>query len=157
MATARKGNKFLLRMANTEDAGANAAAYQAATGHDVVAGLRNVTWTWAKGTIDANTKNNNGWQNVVEGGGNKTVTVTADGVWISNADTITGDTVANGGRLLEFVSLDKNWDCSVIDEDLAFISGRFHCDSFSRTGELNGMDTFSITMTSTGPVYYVST
>jgi len=153
------GNKMLLQLPATHDA----------TTYVTVAALRNTSWNINKTSIDATTKDGNGWSEFVEGGGLKTVNFTADGVWTSNtvglvdgpdADTTANDRMGHGTLQSAAFTSANHYNARIImgdGGDASSLTGRFHVDSLTRTGELNGLDTFSVTMTSSGTVTWAAT
>lgn len=155
------GNKFVLKVANgdhTVTAGAANLTFVQ------VAALRGTSYTWTNGVVDASTKDNAGWNEVVEGGGIKQVSITADGVWTTKAltdTTVAGEARNAGGRLMQMVESDKFWNAQIVDEGAVggakTLQGKFFVENFSRTGEVNGLDTFSITLTSTDAVVITPT
>jgi len=148
-----KGNNLLLYMATS------GTATPAAEDYVKVAALRGTSYTINKSTIDANNKDSGAWNVLVEGGGLKTFSITADGVWLGN-----NQASGHHGRLMRAAGFNVNqgalvndtvtthWNFQIVDEAGFTLTGRFNVDSFSRTGELNGLDTWTITLTSSGTV-----
>ena len=76
---AQKGNNFLLKIADKYDG----------TVYTTVAAMRTTSMTINKSSVDITSKDSNGWQELLPGGGVKSVSMSAEGVY--SADTTQRD------------------------------------------------------------------
>ena len=110
-----------------------------------VAGLRTTTWTINGEDVDVTTKDDNGWQQRLSGAGVRSLSVSANGIF---QDTSGEETV-------------RQWafDQSINLFQLTFENGdrlecRFQISNYERTGDHDGAETYSLTLSSDGtPVY----
>lgn len=136
MATnAKKGNKFVLKLAST----ANGSTYTQ------VAALRSTQLVINNTMVDTSNKDTDGWQESLAGGGLKSMAITASGIYSDGA----------GQDLLhQAVFGNVHWNAQVTDEDGATYTGAFHVESLTLAGEANDVQTFEISMASSGEVTY---
>lgn len=79
---AQKGNSFLLQIADKYDG----------TDYTTVAAMRTTSITIAKTSVDITSKDSGGWQELLPGGGVKSVSISAEGVY---ADHVTQNNLLN--------------------------------------------------------------
>ena len=135
--TAMKSNLFVLKI------GSGTGGTETYT---KVAALTEVKMTLQKGSIDVTTKDTAGWASMLEGGGQKSVQITASGMLHSDAET--------QALLKQKAMGDTNWNFQLEDEAGNVTAGRFHISQYEETGAVSGVHTFSVTLQSDGAVTY---
>ena len=112
-----------------------------------LAGLRTTTWTINGGDVDVTTKDDDGWQQRLAGAGVRSLSVSASGIF---QDTAAEETV-------------RQWafDQSINLFEITFENGdrlecRFQISNYERTGDHDGAETYSLTLSSDGAPSYVA-
>ena len=128
-----KGSGFLLKIGN----GQNPISYQ------TVAGLRTTQMTINGEAIAVTTKDSGGWRELLSGGGIRTVSVTATGIFTGSA----------AETRLKSRALDGALD----DYRLSFeggeqLQGKFLLTKLEYAGDYNGERSYSISLESSGAV-----
>lgn len=135
--TAMKSNLFVLKIGD------------GATTNEVftkVAALTETSLTVSKGAIDVTTKDTSGWASMLEGGGQKSVEISASGMLHKDA--------ATQALLKSKVLGDTNWNFQLEDEAGNLWQGRFHISQYEETGAVNDVHTFTVTLQSDGAITY---
>ncbi|HSH44730.1 MAG TPA: phage major tail protein, TP901-1 family [Longimicrobiales bacterium] len=128
----KKGNDFLLK----EGDGADPEVFT------TVAGLRGTSFAINGELVDMTTKDSGGFRELLDGGGLKTLSITADGVYLGpdeEEQTNLRDRATDGSL--------NNYQ---IDDGEETIEGAFQVVSFEQDGPMNEGQTFSITLESSG-------
>lgn len=133
-SNAKKGNSFVLKMATTF----NGSTYEQ------VAALRATSLTINNSTVDVTTKDSV-WQCLMPGGGVKSISVSADGIFSAG----TGQ-----DRLREAMLATTLWNAQIVDEDANTWTGAFHIESVEYGGDANSEETFSVSMSSAEEIVY---
>lgn len=137
MGVPKEGNVFLLK----EGDGASTEAFV------TVAALRATSYQINGEEIDATDKDDAGWRDLLPGGGLKTMSISADGIYE------TGETEQQNLR-------DRAMDGSInnyqLDDGEEVIEGAFQVTSFEVSGDLNEVQQFSVTLESAGGAPSVS-
>lgn len=113
----------------------------------VVAGLTNLTFTQNNESVDVTDKDSNGWRDLLEGAGTKSISISGDGI-ASNAatyETLKGYAQANSHNIFQITC-----------DDTDLFEGTFMITSFSETGGVSGAQTFSLSMESTGAITFTN-
>ena len=132
---AKKGNDFLLQIASTY----NGSSYT------TVAAMRTTSMTINKSTVDITNKDGSGWQELLPGGGVKSISLSAEGVY-SNDTT---------HALIISASLaSTHWNFKLIDEVGDDFSGAFNVDSLDFGGDANAEENFSISISRADEITY---
>ncbi|RYF47565.1 MAG: hypothetical protein EOO38_11900 [Cytophagaceae bacterium] len=134
---AMKSNLFLLKIGN------------GATSNEVfttVAALTNVQLTFNKGNVDVTTKDAAAWAQSLEGGGQRSVQIQANGM-LQMTD-------ATQASLKAAALATTNTNFQISDEKLNVWQGRFAITQYEEDGAVNGVHTFKITMMSDGATTY---
>lgn len=107
----------------------------------LLGGLKSTTLTMNNSVIDVSTKDTNGWRELLEDGSLKFFSIACDGIFKDSAtdETIRGYVFAN--TLNTFTFIFPNGDT---------IEGTFQVTNYSRKGEVEGVETYSMTLESTG-------
>jgi TP901-1 family phage major tail protein len=109
-----------------------------AAGFDQVDALRATSFSINGEQVDITSKDSGGWRELLTGGGNKSVTISADGVWISAAHQETVRDLALSGDLEDFQ----------IDDSDEVLEGAFQVTSFEISGDQGAEQTYSLTLES---------
>lgn len=138
MATnALKGNLFLLKLGTT---------YNGAT-FSTVAALRTTSLTLNKATVDITNKSGNGWSEVLPGGGVKSASISAGGVYSDDASQ---------ALMIQAFNASTHWVAQIVDESGAVWEGDWNIDSLAFSGDNNGEQTFEISMSSASEIAYTA-
>lgn len=130
MATnALKGNLFLLQLESSAGSGT----------YTTVAALRATSLTLNKAVVDITNKSGNGWQEIMPGGGVKSASISAGGVYADDASQALMITAFNATT---------HWNAKIIDEAGNSFSGAWNIDSLAFSGDNNAEQTFEISMSS---------
>lgn len=111
----------------------------------LLGGLKSTTFTMNNSVIDVSTKDTNGWRELLEDGSLKFFSIACDGVFKNSVsdETIRGCVFNN--TLNTFTLQFPNG---------ATIVGTFQVTNYQRKGEVEGVETYSMTLESTGiPTY----
>lgn len=136
MSDAFRGNNFLLQIAGTHDG----------TSYTTVGALRGTSFSVTTAEVDVTTKDLPRWQKMLEGGGLKSFSVTADGIY---EDVTTHDLLKTA-----VFNATTNWNFNLIDEAGNEYAFRGLITSYDESGGLNEPQTFTLTITSDGAVTY---
>ena len=139
---AGKGSSFLLKENST---GTPA----------TVGGLRSTSMTINGEAVDITTKDSNAFitsgndkaRDLLQGGGVRSMSITASGVF-------TDSSTENLVRGFAFDGAIQNYD--LIFSDGSKISGAFLITSYERAGEFNGEETYSLTLESSNTITYTN-
>ena len=139
---AGKGSSFLLKENST---GTPA----------TVGGLRSTSMTINGEAVDITTKDSNAFitsgndkaRDLLQGGGVRSMTLSASGVF-------TDSSTENNIRGFAFDGAIQNYD--LIFSDGSKISGAFLITSYERAGEFNGEETYSLTLESSNTITYTN-
>lgn len=106
-----------------------------------IGGLRATSITLNNNTVDASTKDTNGWRELLENGSLKFFSIACEGFFKDSAtdETIRGYAFANS--INTFTLVFPNDDTIECD---------FQITSYSRSGEVDGVETYSYTLESHG-------
>ena len=116
----------------------------AATG-TLIGGLRTTTLTMNNNVIDVSTKDTDGWRELLEDGSVKFFSISCDGIFKDSAtdETIRQNAFSNSIDTYTFIF--PNGDTIECD---------FQITGYTRTGDYEGAETFSLSLESTGePIY----
>ena len=124
-----------------------------------VAGLRSTSITLNDETVDVTTKSSNGHRALLAGGGVNSVSISASGVWTSDAS----EEAVRTAFLAQQNTSDGSTDQSPVFKnfqmfipDFGTLTGSFAITSLEYAGEYNGEVTFSISLESNGYIAYAS-
>lgn len=110
-----------------------------------IAGLRTTTWTVNGEDVDVTTKDDNGWQQRLSGAGVRSLSVSASGIFQDSAGEETIRQWAFDQSINLFQITFENGDT---------LECRFQISNYERTGDHDGAETYSLTLSSDGtPVY----
>lgn len=138
MATnALKGNLFLLKLASTY----NGSTYTA------VAALRATSITLNKAVVDITNKDSQGWSEALPGGGVKSASISAGGIYSDDASQV---------ALITAFNATTHWNAEITDEAGNSWTGAWNIDSLAFSGDANAEQTFEITMSSSDPVSFTA-
>ena len=120
-----------------------------------VGGLRSTSMTINGEAVDITTKDSNAFissgndkaRDLLQGGGVRSMTITASGVF-------TDSSTENLVRGFAFDGAIQNYD--LIFSDGSKISGAFLITSYERAGEFNGEETYSLTLESSNTITYTN-
>ena len=136
--TAQKGKLFLLK---ADTAGGSPQAFT------TIAGLRTTALTVNGEEVDVTTKDDDGWQQRLAGAGVRSLSVSASGLF---QDSAAEETV-------------RQWafDQSINLFEITFENGdrlecRFQISNYERSGDHDGAETYSLTLSSDGAPAYVA-
>lgn len=107
----------------------------------LLGGLKSTTFTMNNSVIDVSTKDTLGWRELLEDGSLKFFSIACDGIFKNSATdaTIRGYVFANSLNTFTFVF--PNGDT---------IEGTFQITNYQRKGEVEGVETYSMTLESSG-------
>lgn len=134
---AQKGKLVLLK---ADTAGGSPQEYT------TIAGLRTNNWTINGEDVDVTTKDDNGWQQRLSGAGVRSLSVAVSGIF---QDSVIEETI-RGWAFDQTI----NWFQMTFEngDDLEF---QAQLGTYERTGEFNGAEEYTITMSSHGtPIYH---
>lgn len=134
---AKKGNSFLLQIAT---------AFDGST-YETVAAMRTTSLDVNKSSVDITNKDSTGWQELCPGGGVKSISISAEGVYSD------GQGQAN---VIAASLASTHWNWKLIDEVGDDFTGAFHIDSLSFGGDANVEENFSITLSSADVIAYTT-
>lgn len=106
---------------------------------------RNNDFTHNNESVDVTTKTSGGWVEKLQGAGNKSVSMSFDGVF---TDTVAED------RLITLANADTIELYELLSGSGQKYAGSFQITSYARGGVQNGEETFSITLESSGTVTF---
>lgn len=132
---AQKGRSFLLKVSD------NASPPSFVT----LAGLRETDFSINGDTVDITDKDSNGFRELLDGGGTKSLSVSGSGVFDDDAQADELRRRADGGDLAEYQLTFGN-------SDVLTLTGQV--TSFSRAGAHDGEETFDVTIESSGQWAY---
>lgn len=112
-----------------------------------IGGLRSNTITINNEEVDITNKDSAGWKELLENAGVKSVSMSASGVFKDDAQIDLVNTRMIAGTIGNFQLVLSNGD---------YYQGAFQINSFERTGEYNGAEMFSISLTSSGAVAFTA-
>tara|TARA_Y100001973_G_C5028208_1_gene246658 strand:- start:27 stop:455 length:429 start_codon:yes stop_codon:yes gene_type:complete len=120
-----------------------------------VGGLRSTSMTINGEAVDITTKDSNAFitsgndkaRDLLQGGGVRSMSITASGVF-------TDSSTENNIRGFAFDGAIQNYD--LIFSDGSKISGAFLITSYERAGEFNGEETYSLTLESSNTITYTN-
>ena len=138
----QKGSRFLLKD--------NSSGTPATSG-----GLRSTSMTINGEAVDITTKDSNAFitsgndkaRDLLQGGGVRSMTISASGVF-------TDSSTENILRGFAFDGAIQNYD--LVFSDGSKISGAFLITSYERAGEFNGEETYSVTLESSNTITYTN-
>lgn len=111
----------------------------------LLGGLKSTTFTMNNSVIDVSTKDTLGWRELLEDGSLKFFSIACSGVF---KDSTTDETIRSyvfNNTLNTFTFLFPNGDT---------VEGTFQVTNYQRAGEVEGVETYSMTLESTGiPVF----
>ncbi|HSH45109.1 MAG TPA: phage major tail protein, TP901-1 family [Longimicrobiales bacterium] len=128
----KKGNDFILKEGDGEETESFA----------TIAGLRGTSFAINGETVDMTSKDSGGFRELLDGGGLKTLSITADGVYLGpdeEEQTNLRDRATDGSL--------NNYQ---LDDGEETIEGAFQVVSFEQDGPMNEGQTFSVTLESSG-------
>ena len=134
---ALKGNLFLLKLESAPASGT----------YTTVAALRTTSMTLNKAVVDITNKSGNGWQEIMPGGGVKSASLSAGGVYSDDASQALMITAYNAGT---------HWSAQIVDENGNAWEGDWNIDSLAFAGDNNAEQTFEISMSSAGEIAYTA-
>lgn len=139
MSTAAlKGNAFLLKIADT---------YNGNT-FTTVAACRSTSLTLNKATVDITNKGTGGgWTENLAGGGVKSATISASGVYADANSQL---------ALITAWEANTDWNFQIINEANSTFTGSWNVDSLSFSGDTNVEQTFEITLSNSGEIDFVA-
>lgn len=135
MTNALKGNAFLLKFADT---------YNGST-YTTVAALRSTGLTLNKTAVDITNKDGDGWMAAMAGGGVKSATISASGIYTD----VVAQTI-----LISAFNATTHWNAQIVDEGGNTFTGAWNVDSLAFSGEHNVEQTFEITLSSSGAITF---
>jgi len=110
-----------------------------------IAGLKSTTFSMNNSVIDVSTKDTEGWRELLEDGSLKSFSIACDGIFKNNATDELIRSYQWGNTLNQFTFEFPNGDS---------ITSMFQITNYTRKGEVEGAETFSMTLESTGvPIY----
>lgn len=111
-----------------------------------IAALTNLNMSFTKQNIDTTTKDTNGWAESLPGGGQKAISVTAEGMCRNHATH----------EQLKQKALDSevNWNFQIKDEAGNTWTGSWHIASYEEGAPVNDVMTFSFELNSNGEIVY---
>tara|TARA_B110000977_G_C10981213_1_gene456208 strand:- start:404 stop:1111 length:708 start_codon:yes stop_codon:yes gene_type:complete len=133
---AKTGNAMLLQIAETADSDTFV----------TIGALRATSITLNKAAVDITTKDANGWSEAMAGGGVKSVSISAGGVYINDASQVD---ITNA-----LLSSTTNWKFNLIHSAENAWTGYFNVDSYALTGDVNDAQTFEISLSSSDVTTY---
>jgi TP901-1 family phage major tail protein len=107
-------------------------------GFDQVGGLRATSYSINGEMIDLTDKDSNLWRELFDGGGNKSVTVSADGVWEGGTEQDAVQALALSQALEDFQ----------LDDGNEVLEGAFQVTNFEKSGDQGDAQLYSITLES---------
>lgn len=134
---AEKGRAFLLK----HSTGVTPVNYQ------TVGGARVSSIQINGETVNVSDKDSDGWQVLLAGAGERSVTINASGVFKDTAAEALMRTAAMNQTIEDFQVLFENGD---------YFAGNFIVSTLEYTGENNGAVTYSMTLASSGPVTFTA-
>lgn len=134
---AEKGRAFLLKHSNQVSP----------VSYVTVAGLRTTGLTINGEAVDVTSKDDAGWQVLLADAGQKSVTISAAGVFKDTAVEALLRTAAINQSMEDFQLIFENGD---------YFAGNFQITTLEYTGENNQGTMFSMTMQSSGPVVFTA-
>jgi TP901-1 family phage major tail protein len=138
MATnAKKGNLFILKL------GSDAIG----TNFTTVAALRSTALNFTKATVDVSNKDGDGWNESLPGGGLKSASISASGIYTNAASQVLMITAYNAAT---------HCSAQIVDESGNVYEGTWNIDSLSFSGEANAEQTFEIAMSNSGEIEFTA-
>jgi len=134
---AKKGNSFLLQIATTFNG----------TTYNTVAAMRTNSLTINNTNVDITNKDSSGWQELLSGGGVRSISLSAEGVYSDGTGQAT---------MISASMASTHWNFKLIDEVGDYFEGPFHVDSLTFGGDANAEENFSISLTSAGLITYTT-
>jgi len=131
MGTPKKGNVFLLKEGN----GASPEVFT------TVAALRATSYSINGATVDVSDKDGATWRELLDGGGLKTLMISADGTFEDSESTQSN---------LRSRAMDGSLNNYQLDDGEDVLECAFQVASFDADGPLNEGQTFSVTLESSG-------
>ena len=141
-STAYKGRNMLLKIDPT---GGSPQVYY------TVAGLRAKNLEINGGAVDITNQASAGWQEMLAGGGVKSVNISADGVVSRDA---TND--ADAFKAIQMLFADDFVNAQIVSDSGDILEGQFAIASISRGGPHDNAETFSVSLNSNGPISYTA-
>ena len=131
--SAQSGAAFLLKISD----GATPPSYQ------TVAGLRTTQMTVAGAAVTITTKDSGGWRDLLSGGGARSISVSAAGVFMGSAAESQIRANALSGAIASY---------QLSFEDGAKMTGNFLVQKLEYSGDFNGERSYTIALESSGAV-----
>lgn len=135
MPGAEKGRSFVLKHSNQVSP----------VSYSTIGGARTSSIAINGETVDVTDKDDAGWQTLLESAGQKSVSISAGGVFKNSAAEALMRTAALNQTIEDFQILFQNG---------GYFTGNFQITSLEFTGENNGAVMYSMTLVSSGPVTY---
>lgn len=107
-----------------------------------VAGLRGTGYSVNGEEVNVTDKDSGGWRELLDGGGETSVTISADGVYRGASTQVDLRARAMNGTLHNYQ----------IDNGEEVLEGTFQVTAFEQTGDENAEQAFSVTLESSGEV-----
>lgn len=136
---AQKGRLVLLKVYNVGANTSNSATANA------VATARTTELTINSEAVDVTAKDTNGWRELAQDAGMKSMTISLEGVFKDAAYEEILRAHSHSGNVFAAVVVTGNGD---------EWSGNFHIPTYSRSGVYNGEETFSLTLESAGEITF---
>lgn len=130
---AQKGSAFLLKISN----GATPAVYQ------TVAGLRTTQLAISGDTVVITSKESGGWRELLSGAGQRSVSVSAAGIFLGSAAEAQVRANAMAGTIDDY---------ELSFEDGSKLRGKFLVQKLEYSGDFNGERNYTLGLESSGPV-----
>lgn len=127
--SAKKGNSFVVKIATTF----NGATYQQ------LGALRTTGLTLNKTTVDITNKDSTGWQELLPGGGVKSISISGEGVYTDHTSQ---------AFLIDAWEASTHWNFELVDEVGDTFTGAFHVDSIDFGGDSDAEHNFSLSLSS---------
>ena len=141
MATnAKLGNAMLLQVADAPDSDT----------FITIGALRATSITLNKATVDVTTKDGNGWQDMMVGGGVKSASISGSGVFVDDAAS------AELANNIFGAESNSNWKFRLIHHDTNVWVGYFNVDSYALSGDANDAETFEVSLSSSDVTQYTT-
>lgn len=95
--------------------------------------------------IDITNDDDNGWRDMLDEPGQKSVSISIEGVWVDNVI-----------RAIAVSATDVATEATVTYPDTSTLDGNWYIANYAETGEYNGAVTFSATLESQGALTYTA-
>lgn len=135
----KKGNDLLIWVGNTYNATGDA-------NFTKVAAITTTSVDYTRDSQDVTTKDDSAWSDKFLT--TKSITISGSGICTDSASAFS--------KLMTTADADTSWTFQLRGLTTERLEGAFNVTSLKSTGEVNGAQTFDITMSSTGKIAYIA-